>query len=74
MARLLEERGRKCGEQRLFASFGLFGKRNRSFENNELSVQRLKFLFMCSLVSWAYLFIEHSSMSIVDFIDWLGSD
>ena len=27
MACLLEERGRKCGEQCLFASFGLFGKR-----------------------------------------------
>ena len=70
--------GRKRKKVWRAASFCLFWtiwkERNRSFENMELSIQRLKFLFMCNLVSWAYLFIEHSFMSIVDFIDWLGSD
>ena len=49
-------------------------RNRRSFENVELSVQRLKSLFLCSLFSWANLFIEHSSMSFADFINWLGSD
>ena len=40
--------------------------------NVELSIQRLNFLFLCNLLSWSNLFIEHSSMSLVDFIDWLG--
>ena len=49
-------------------------RNRRSFENMELSVQRLKFLFLCSLLSWTNMFIEHTSISLVDFIDWLGMD
>ena len=45
----------------------------RSFENIELSVQRLKLLFLSSLF-WTNLFIEHTFMFLVDFIDWLGMD
>ena len=46
-------------------------RNRRSFENVELFVQRLKFLFLCTLLSWTNLFIENSFL--VDFIDWLGS-
>ena len=47
-------------------------RNRRSFENVELFVQRLKFLFLCTLLSWTNLFIENSFL--VDFIDWLGSN
>ena len=49
-------------------------RNRRSFENVEFSIQSLKLLFLCSLLSWTNLFIEYSSMSLVGFIDWLGSD
>ena len=49
-------------------------KSRRSINNVESSVQKLKFLFLCSLLSWTNLFIENSTMFIKDFIDWLGSD
>ena len=49
-------------------------RNKRSFENVELSVQRLKFVFLCNLLSWTNLFIKHTSMPLVDFIDWLGTD
>ena len=53
----------------------IWNERNRrSFENMELSIQRLKFLFLCSLLYWTNMFIEHIFMSLVDFIDWLGTD
>ena len=73
MARLLEE----SLESSVFVPLldNLEGERNRrSFENRGLSIQRLKFLFLCSILSSTNLFIEHSSMSLVNFIDWLGSD
>ena len=49
-------------------------RNKRSFENMELSIQRFKFLFLCSLLSWTNMLIEHTSMSLVDFIDWLGTN
>ena len=74
MTLLLEESVKKFGGQLLFVS-SIWKERNKtSFENVELSIQRLKFLFLCSLLSWTNLFIENTTMSLVDFIDWLGSD
>ena len=52
----------------------IWKERNRtSFENVKLSIQRLKFLFLCNLLTWTKMFISERLMSIVDFIDWLGS-
>ena len=48
-------------------------RNKRLFWNVELSNQRLKVLFLCSLFSWSKLFIRERSMSLFDFIDWLGS-
>ena len=75
MVPLLEESGKRFGGQILYASFGLFWKeRNRrSFENVELSIQRLKYLFLCNLLTCTKLFIGERLLSIIDFIDWLGS-
>ena len=47
-------------------------RNRRSFENVEFSIQRLKYLFLCNLLTWTKLFIGERLMSIVDFIDWLG--
>ena len=49
-------------------------KNKRSFENMKLFVQRLKFVFLCNLLSCTNLFIKHTFMSLVDFIGWLGTD
>ena len=39
----------------------------------EPSIQRLKLLFLCNLLSWTNIFIKHTSMSLVDFlISWDG--
>ena len=74
MVSLLEENRKKFGGRLLYTSYGQFGKRNRrSFENVELSIQRLKYLFLCNLLTWTKLFIGERLMSIVDFIYWLGS-
>ena len=70
MVPLLEESKKRFGGQLLYASSGPFGKRNkRSIENVELSIQRLKYLFLCNLLTWTKLFIDERLMSIVDFID-----
>ena len=49
----------------------IWKERNRSFENKELSVLRLKNLFLCYLFSQAKMYIVVGSMSLCDFIDWL---
>lgn len=75
MTLLLEESGKKFGEQRLYVFFRQYERRDRrSFKNMELSIQRLNFLFLCSLLSWSNLFVENITLSLVDFINWLGLD
>ena len=49
------------------------GKDLLVFENEELSVQRLKISFVCNLWSWSTVFVDVSHNSLVNFIDWLGS-
>ena len=62
-----------CRTKPLCLFWTIWKERNRrSFENMELSVQRMKFLFLCSLLSWTNLFIKHTFMFLVDFIDWWG--
>ena len=48
-------------------------KNRRSFENMELFDHRLKVLFLYILFSWSKLFIGEKSLSLLDFIDWMGS-
>ena len=43
------------------------------FDNEELSIQRLKNSFVCNLWSWSRVSLDMSSISLVSFIDWLGS-
>ena len=52
----------------------IWKERNRRyFENVELPIQRLKYLFLCNLLTWMKLFIGERLMSTIDFIDWLDS-
>ena len=44
-----------------------------AFDNEELSIQRLKNSFVCNLWSWSRVFVDMSPISLVSFIDWLDS-
>ena len=44
-----------------------------AFDNEELSIQRLKDSFVCNLWSWSRVFVDMSPISLVSFIDWLDS-
>ena len=43
------------------------------FDNEELSIQRLKISFVGNLWSWSRVSIDMCYISLVSFIDWLGS-
>ena len=52
----------------------LWRARNRlAFENKVTSAQRLKINFVSNLWSWANLFGDETSISILDFLTWMGS-
>ena len=44
-----------------------------AFGNEEFSLQRLKYSFVCNLWSWVRVFIVLSPSSLVSFFEWLGS-
>ena len=49
-------------------------ERNRIvFENEVLSIQRLKNSFLCNLSSWANSSIVEGPFSLFNFVDWVGS-
>ena len=57
----------------LCVCFRLFGKRDRRvFDNVELTDQELKSLFMGNLLELVNGGLKDVSMSLVDFVDWLG--
>ena len=43
-----------------------------AFGNEELSLQRLKYSFVCNLWSWVRVSLILSPSSLVSFLDWLG--
>ena len=48
-------------------------ERNRVvFENDDFSIQRLKFSFVCNLWSWFKLYIAEIPNSLINFFEWLG--
>ena len=44
-----------------------------AFGNEKLSLQRLKYYFVCNFWSWVMVFIVLSLSSLVSFFEWLGS-
>ncbi|KAL6314020.1 hypothetical protein AAG906_011754 [Vitis piasezkii] len=50
-------------------------ERNRlAFRGGELNIQKLKNSFVCSLWSWARLYIGKERMSLIGFLEWLASN
>ena len=43
-----------------------------AFGNEEFSLQRLKYSFVCNLWSWVRVSIVLSPSFLVSFLDWLG--
>ena len=49
-------------------------ERNRiTFDNEELSIHRMKNSFVCSVWSWTKLYIDERPLPLINFFDWLGS-
>ncbi|RVW89825.1 hypothetical protein CK203_034486 [Vitis vinifera] len=64
----------KCGGGALHIFWTVWKARNRlAFKDDDISIQRLKYSFLCSLWSEAKLFIVECPQTLVNFIDWVGS-
>ena len=49
-------------------------KRNqREFEDQEMSNQSLKSSFLNNLATWTQVYINGSSLSLIDCVGWMGS-
>ena len=49
-------------------------ERNRlAFRGGSLDIQKLKNSFVCNLWSWARVYIEEESSSLIGFLEWLAS-
>ena len=44
-----------------------------AFENAEILIHRMKYSFVCNLWSWSRASVNMRYISLVSFIDWLGS-
>ena len=44
-----------------------------TFDNEELSMHRLKNSFVCNLWSWTKLVVNEGPLSLLSFFDWLGT-
>ena len=54
--------------------WSIWKERNRlAFGNEELSLQRLKYSFVCNLWSWVRVSLVESPSSLVSFLDWIDS-
>ena len=54
--------------------WSVWKERNRlAFGNEELSLQRLKYYFVCNFWSWVRVSLVESPSSLVSFLDWIGS-
>ena len=53
--------------------WSVWKERNRlAFGNEELSLQRLKYSFVCNLWSWVKVSLVASPSSLVSFLGWIG--
>ena len=66
MVSLWVEGKKGLGESLPYVFFGLFG-------NEETLHQRLKRSFCNNLSLWIHVYIDGSIISLIDFVDWLGS-
>ena len=75
MGLLWEKRGKEFEEQALCVFFWMIWKAREKvdFEEEELSIQRLKNSFVYFLWLETKLFIKDGPSTLVDFIDWVGT-
>ena len=70
-----KKRKKACRAAPLFIFWTVSKARNKlAFNDDMLSIQRLKYSFVLSLWSEAKLFTVDYPLTIVNFIDWLGSN
>ena len=43
-----------------------------AFEDEDLSIKRMKYSFVCNLWSWSKLCIDEGPNSLINFFEWLG--
>ena len=71
--------GKKCSKVWMAAPLCLFWavwkERNRiAFENEELSIHRMKNSFVCNFWSWTKSVIDEGPLPLINFFDWLKDE
>ena len=71
----MRKKHRKVGKTTLLCLFWVVWKEiNRiAFENEELSIHRLKFSFVCNLWFWTKSVVNEGRLLLFNFFYWLGS-
>ena len=75
MAPLLAKKGKRLGKLLLYAFFGPFGGREigKSLRIVKVWTKQLKVIFYIYFRIGLRLYIGDDYMSLLDFVDWLGS-
>ena len=70
-----KKRGKTWRAAPLCLFWTIWKERNRIvFYNEALSIQRLKISFVCNLFSWSKTCLDGKPCSLINFVDWLGSN
>ena len=70
-----KKRGKTWQPVPLYLFWTVWKERNRIvFYNEALSFQRLKSSFVCNLFSWSKSCLDGEPHSLINFVDWLGSN
>ena len=70
-----KKRGKPWRAAPLCLFWTIWKERNRIvFDNKALSIQRLKISFVCNLFSWSKTCLDGEPQSLINFVDWLGSN
>ena len=70
--------GKKCRKAWMTAPLCLFWsvwkERNKiTFTNEDISIQMMKYSFVCNLWSWSKSYLDVGPLPLINFFDWLGS-
>ncbi|WKA03436.1 hypothetical protein VitviT2T_021543 [Vitis vinifera] len=69
-----KKRGKTWRAAPLSLFWTVWKERNRIvFDNEALSIQRLKNSFVCNIFSWSKSCLDGEPCSLINFVDWLGS-
>ena len=63
------------GQLPFYLFWTIWKERNRIvFYNEALSIQRLKISFVCNIFSWSKTCLDGEPRSLINFVNWLGSN